>query len=63
MGCWWKCEALTGFSQQAKYSIYCISLQGHTYPEGVGLPIGGEDKIHTHVLLEMHYDNPEERSG
>ena len=63
MGCWWKCKALTGFSQQVKNNIYCISLQGHTYPEGVGLPIGGEDKIHTHVLLEMHYDNPEERSG
>ena len=40
-----------------------ISTQDLTYPEGVTFPIGGEDKIHTHVLIEMHYDNPEELSG
>ena len=40
-----------------------ISTQDFRFPEGVALPIGGEDKIHTHVLIEMHYDNPEERSG
>ena len=40
-----------------------ISTQDVIFPEGVALPIGGEDKIHTHVLLEMHYDNPEELSG
>ena len=39
------------------------SLQNHTFPEGIALPIGGEDKIHTHMLLEMHYNNPEEISG
>ena len=39
------------------------SLQNHTFPEGIALPIGGEDKIHTHILLEMHYDNPEEIPG
>ena len=39
------------------------SLQNHTFPEGIALPIGGEDKIHTHVLLEMHYNNPEEIPG
>ena len=40
-----------------------ISLQNHTFPEGIALSIGGEDKIHTHILLEMHYDNTEEISG
>ena len=44
--------------------IHCfVSTQNFTFPEGVALPIGGEDRIHTHVLLEMHYDNPEEISG
>ena len=41
----------------------CIPSQDFTFPEGIGLPIGGDDKIHTHVLLEMHYDNPDEISG
>ena len=40
-----------------------IFTQDFTFPEGVALPIGGEDKIHTHVLIEMHYDNPEEIPG
>ena len=39
------------------------SLQNNTFPEGVALPIGGEDKMHTHVLLIMHYDNHEEIPG
>ena len=43
------------------HALHC--LQDHTFPEGIALPIGGEDKIHTHMLLEMHYDNPEEISG
>ena len=42
---------------------FYISYQDFVYPEGIALPIGGEDKIHTHVLIEMHYDNPQEISG
>ena len=38
-------------------------LQNFTYPDGVGLPIGGEDEVHTHLMLEIHYDNPDELSG
>ena len=47
------------------YIIHGIldSLQNHTFPKDIALSIGGEDKIHTHILLEMHYDNPEEVSG
>ena len=43
--------------------IATFSTQDFRFPEGVALPIGGEDRIHTHVLIEMHYDNPEELSG
>ena len=42
---------------------FYISTQNFTYPEGIALPIGGEDKIHTHVMIEMHYDNPQELTG
>ena len=45
------------------HCFVCISKQDLTFPEGVALPIGGEDKIHTHALIEMHYDNPEELPG
>ena len=38
-------------------------MQDFIFPENAALPIGGPDKIHTHYLLEMHYDNPEEVSG
>ena len=42
----------------------CLSYtQDFIFPENAALPIGGADKIHTHVLLEMHYDNPDEVSG
>ena len=40
-----------------------ISTQDFVYPEGIALPIGGDDKIHTHIMIEMHYDNPQELSG
>lgn len=43
--------------------LFYIPLQDFTFPEGVALPIGGDDKIHTHALLEMHYDNPDELDG
>ena len=42
---------------------FCTSIQDFKLPEGAALPIGGEDKIHTHVLMEIHYDNPKELSG
>ena len=42
---------------------FYISTQDFVFPEGIALPIGGEDKIHTHILIEMHYDNPQELSG
>ena len=45
------------------HTVLYQSTQKFTYPEGVALPIGGEDRIHTHILLEMHYDNFDELSG
>ena len=33
------------------------------FPEELALPFGGEDRIHTHMLLDMHYDNPDELEG
>ena len=32
------------------------------YPEDVALPIGGEGNSQF-IILEMHYDNPNEDSG
>ena len=40
-----------------------ISSQEFVFPENAALPIGGENKIHKQVLLEIHYDNPDELSG
>ena len=40
-----------------------LYTQDFIFPENAALPIGGTDKIHTHVLLEVHYDNPDEVSG
>ena len=40
-----------------------VSTQDFIFPENAALPIGGADRIHTHYLLEMHYDNPDEVSG
>ena len=45
------------------YYSFFVSVQNFTFPEGVAYPIGGEDKIHTHIMLRIHYDNPEEISG
>ena len=36
--------------------IYFVSMQDFIFPENAALPIGGPDKIHTHYLLEIHYD-------
>ena len=47
----------------ANKTLLCISTQDYILPEGVAFPLGGEDKIHTHVLMEMHYDNPDLISG
>ena len=40
-----------------------INTQDFIFSDNVALPIGGMDNIHTHYLLEMHYDNPDEVSG
>lgn len=37
--------------------VLCV-LQDFVFPEDAAFPIGGADKIHTHFVLEMHYDNP-----
>ena len=37
-------------------------MQDFIYPEGVALPVGGSDN-HSVVLLEIHYDNPDTRTG
>ncbi|XP_065899415.1 putative DBH-like monooxygenase protein 2 [Dysidea avara] len=42
---------------------WAVSGNDFTYPADIALPIGGADKIHTHYLLEMHYDNPDKISG
>lgn len=44
-------------------SGWAIGATDYALPEGVAFPIGGDDKIHTHVLFEMHYDNPGEIDG
>ena len=36
----------------------CFFLQDFVFPENVAFPIGGAGKVHTHFVLEMHYDNP-----
>ena len=42
-------------------TLFCISTaQDFRFAEEGALAIGGEDRIHTHVVIEMHYDNPEE---
>lgn len=38
------------------------NIQDFIYPEGVALPVGGSDN-HSVVLLEVHYDNPDMRTG
>jgi len=40
-----------------------LNTQDLVFPDNVALPIGGTNNIHTHCLLEMHYDNPDELSG
>ena len=49
--------------------LFCLSLifcmhfvQEFVFPEGVALPAGGPTN-HPLVLLEVHYDNPNRRSG
>ena len=37
--------------------VYYV-LQDFVFPEEVAFPIGGDDKVHTHFVLEMRYDNP-----
>ena len=39
-----------------------FAIQEFVYPEGVSLPIGGVGKAE-YVVLEMHYDNPNETVG
>ena len=51
------------YTQNNTTLYFVVSTQDFIFPENAALPIGGPDKIHTHYLLEMHYDNPEEVSG
>lgn len=43
-------------------TISKIYLQGLTFPEEVGLAIGGPGNP-SHVVIEIHYNNPDRISG
>lgn len=42
--------------------IICFPLQDFVFPPDVSLPIGGVGTAQ-YVVLEMHYDNPNEVAG
>ncbi|XP_065886142.1 DBH-like monooxygenase protein 1 homolog [Dysidea avara] len=37
---------------------WAVGGEDFVFPEEVAFPIGGDDKVHTHFVLEMRYDNP-----
>jgi dopamine beta-monooxygenase len=39
-----------------------MGADAFVYPEEAGLPVGGED-FNRHVMLEVHYNNPELQTG
>ena len=43
-------------------SQIAITLQDIIYPEDVAYPIGGPGNAQ-HVVIEMHYDNPDRDDG
>ena len=43
-------------------AAWAMGADAFVYPEEAGLPIGGE-KFNRHVMLEVHYNNPELQSG
>ena len=53
-------------STSLNWKFYCDSvvfyLQDFTYPDNVAYPLGGEGNPRF-VVIEMHYDNPNLRSG
>ena len=44
------------------YVLIALMLQDFVYPQDVAYPIGGRGNPQ-YVILEMHYDNPNEDSG
>ncbi|XP_065897525.1 putative DBH-like monooxygenase protein 2 isoform X2 [Dysidea avara] len=62
-----ECDGISERIQPCRFSNviagWAVGGNDFIFPENAALPIGGTDKIHTHYLLEMHYDNPDEVSG
>ncbi|XP_076044750.1 uncharacterized protein LOC143027356 [Oratosquilla oratoria] len=42
---------------------WAIGSQGEMYPDHVGYPLGEDNQGATYFLLEIHYDNPDFKSG
>ena len=53
-------NAFFGYSNTFK--LPCCLLQDFIYPENVAYPIGGPASARF-LVMEMHYDNPDMRSG
>ncbi|XP_046481129.1 tyramine beta hydroxylase isoform X1 [Neodiprion pinetum] len=47
---------------QKVLAAWAMGAEAFVYPDEAGLPIGGED-FNRHVMLEVHYNNPELHSG
>ncbi len=39
-----------------------MAFQEFAYPENISFPVGGVGQEHF-ILMEMHYDNPNQQSG
>ena len=44
------------------YSVIHFKFQAFVYPENVAYPVGGPND-HTDIVIEMHYNNPNEDAG
>ena len=59
MGCWRKCKKNHSISGKL---LLVLVMQEFVYPQDVAYPIGGRGNPQ-YVILEMHYDNPNEDTG